>query len=223
MTPKFPPVQHVIAESFDLPPPTKKPMKPDPNRSCGWCHQETQGDYWRSLPTLFSQWSTTGIDPARPWLCKPCASAMALRPTRTTHIEAHATLGATELGTPTDLKRALSTPIEGSRAVLVQTNFQKRSLINAGWGWVATCHDGHRLPWDTPQVNALEDYDRLRHVHGVSEKAIDEPGLRSSLLLSSPDVEDMIRLWERGEWWRTDPVLLEVLKLATRKPKQREA
>lgn len=186
---------------------------------CSVCSRPSS-PVWPSLPSEFTQWGVCGIDPTRPLLCADCTRAFVGRkPIQWGHVRVRD--GVAEMSTaPEELRRWLDAPL-GDDAVLCQTNRQKRSLLAATKGHVATCHDGVSIQWTATDATRLEQAERLRWHHGFSEPALTEPAPRPSVLVASPDPADALDLWHATRdrhalWW-------EVALLATRRTKGGDA
>jgi len=184
---------------------------------CAWCGCGPCELHTAALPAELTQWDAMGIRPDDRALCTPCVTAlMALKPIKWGHMLVTES-GAVMSDDPTDLKEWLSTPVEPDRAVLVATNRQKRSLISARWGGVATSYDGVSLAWGADDCERLTNHDWLRWEHGVSEKEIRESAPRPQTLGKSAAPREMLSLWASVRQW--DAVALEVSCLATRRTK----
>lgn len=208
-------VQHAVALGMGWDP----PGDPTSEGRCGWCGDG--GELWQALPSEFTQWNEIGVSPMDPLLCRLCGAAMsALRPVRWPNLEVFFDGSASALETPDALKAALSTPTGPERAVLVQTNRQKRSLLSARWGHVATSFEGGAVVWTEDHVAGLGEAMTLRWEHGVSEKAFAERDLRASVLSASPDKRWLIDAWDRSAWWREHRPVFDVMMLATRQTKK---
>jgi hypothetical protein len=143
-----------------------------------------------------------------------------LKPIRWGHVHITRSGDSVMSAAPEDLREWLSTPVGGDRAVLVQTNRQKRSVLSARWGAVATCHDGVAVLWGAREVGWLAAVDELRWDHGFSEVSLREAAPRPGLLAAASRAGVLRRvmdLWlslrdAHDVWW-------EIAVLATRRSK----
>lgn len=183
---------------------------------CRWC--STHGPLVNAIPSTFTQWDQIGVSPSEPWLCPDCAGALiGLKPVRWGHAAAATDGTGLMSADPADLKTWLERPVDVDRAVMVQTNRQKRSVLAARWGAVATTYDVPAVSWGPGDADRLAAHHLLRWEHSVSEREIWEPAPRPSTMGASPDPAGLLDLWRQVKGW--DPVRLEISCLATRQAK----
>ncbi len=186
---------------------------------CRWCNRETE--LFKSVSPSFSQFSALGLDPSEPFLCRSCSAALFhIKPIHWDHCQIVLGKPGTSIAThPSDLMIWLSRPVSEDRCVLVQSNRQKRSVLAARWGTVATTYDSAPQLWDQADVDRLHAYEQLRWQHGVSETQIFEPSPRPAAIKNAQDFKKFMDLWKLVKEW--DIIKLEIATLATRRTQKK--
>ena len=222
-----PPVPWVLADGLGLTPKHPPGGRGVPEQGeCAWCRTQTE-TLWAHTKVVsanFVGWNQIRATGEARWFCRRCAAVLSSRrPVNwPTGVEARTDGTATELISPSQILAALSSPVNDDRCLLIATNRQKHTSLNARWGCIATAAENFHMRWTADDVDLLEAYNELRWQHSASEVALAEPDLRRSVLIGSPNKPACLALWDRLARWRDTPTYLQIGALATRNDKPRK-
>jgi hypothetical protein len=164
----------------------------------------------------FTDWDRLAWRHGGDGFCVPCAWGFGAAPLRWyPHILTHTSAAR---AAPTDLRQALSGPMNPCTLVSVPVSMQKHLLPYATWGNVAT--DNIQLPWTAADASRFGTYLALVAL-GFVPAAIAEQAPRWLVLakLSPPAQAQAMTIWAHLDPWRQARPYLAVAARAVRTPK----